>query len=143
MAAQAPRYSALDLPQPFRSAAPLLLLALLALLYEVDPSLHRLVGVAPTAWFAAGAGVRWTRERLALQAVRRTADRLIATEPCATDASELVRWRSADLTAREARDALRRELERLLRDLDPGRLPSASPNHPIPVLYGAVVQPPR
>jgi hypothetical protein len=121
------RYPTLDLPRPFRSAAPLLGLAAGALLFEVDPALPWLVGIAAAAFFAAAAGIRWTRERLALQAVRRTADRLIVAEPSSRDASELVRWRKEELTSRDARDALCREIDRLLADLDPRLLPAASP----------------
>ena len=62
-----------------------------------------------------------------LTAVRRAADRLIVNAPTTRDASELVRWRSAELTARPERDRLRREVGTTLRRLDPRLLPSASP----------------
>ena len=127
MATHVHRYSTLDLPHPLRSAAPLAVLAVLALLFEIDPALPWLVGVCGAGCFMLAAALRWTRERLALQAVRRTADRLIVHEPSSRDASELVRWRTEELTSRETRDALCREIERLLASLDPRLLPSASP----------------
>jgi hypothetical protein len=117
----------LDLPHPVRSAAPLLVLALLALLFEIASQLPWLVGIAAAGCFAAAALLRAVRAEVDLAAVRRTADRLIVQEPCSLEASELIRWRTEELTCRAARDRLRRELDRLLRDLDPRRLPSASP----------------
>jgi hypothetical protein len=71
--------------------------------------------------------VRIVQERHELADVRRATDALIVHTPSSRDASELVRWRSQELTARSSRDALRREVERTLRSLDPGRLPSSSP----------------
>lgn len=127
MATHAPRYSTLDLPHPVRAAVPLVLLALAAAAFDVDPRLPWAVGVFGAACFGTAACVRATRARLELAAVRRTADRLIVHEPRTLDASELVRWRSAELTSIPARDALRRELLRLVADLDPRKLPSASP----------------
>ena len=67
------------------------------------------------------------RARHELAAVRRTADRLIVHSPQSRDASDLVRWRSDELTTRAKRESLRRDVERSLRSLDPARLPSASP----------------
>jgi len=71
--------------------------------------------------------VRAQRERIALGHVRRAADRLIVHELRSRDASGLVRWRCEKLTSRASLDALKREIERVLRDLDPATLPSASP----------------
>ncbi|MDX6486444.1 MAG: hypothetical protein QOF43_1597 [Gaiellaceae bacterium] len=59
--------------------------------------------------------------------MRRSADRQISNSPRGRDASELVRWRSTELTALASRDSLRREVERTIHRLDPARLPSASP----------------
>jgi hypothetical protein len=67
------------------------------------------------------------QERRELAAVRRTADRLIVHDPLSRDASELVRWRSGELTRREERDRLARCVTSTLAALDPQRLPSASP----------------
>lgn len=117
----------LDLPRPFRAAAPLMLLAALAGAADLDPRLPWLVGAFGAGCFGVAAAVRAVRARVELAAVRRTADRLIVHEARSRDASELVRWRCEELTCREARDALRREVEHLLRELDPSKLPSASP----------------
>jgi len=121
------QYSTLDLPRPYRSAAPLAGLAVAAALFDVDPRLPWLVGALGAVCFAAAAVARAARARLELAAVRRTADRLIVHEPRTLDASELIRWRTAELTSPAALDALRRELLRTIADLDPRRLPSASP----------------
>jgi hypothetical protein len=117
----------LDLPRPFKAAAPLVLLAALAGASELDQRLPWLVGAFGALCFGVAALVRAVRARIELAAVRRTADRLIVHDNGSHDASELVRWRCEELTSREARDALRREVERVLAELDPSRLPSASP----------------
>lgn len=127
MSAHTSRYSSLDLPRPFRAAAPFAALAIAAGAIDVDPRLPWPVGVLGVVCFGAAAAVRATRARLELAAVRRTADRLIVHEPRSADASDLVRWRCAELTAQSARDALRREVLRTLAELDPRTLPSASP----------------
>lgn len=118
---------ALDLPRPFRAAAPLVLLATLAAAVDLDPRLPWLVGVFGAVCFGIAALVRAVRARVELAAVRRTADRRIVHDVGACDASNLVRWRCDELTNRDARDALRRECERVLAELDPSKLPSASP----------------
>jgi hypothetical protein len=127
MATHAGRYATLDLPRPLRAAAPLLALAAAAALFDVDPRLPWLVGAFAASCFALAAVIRAGRARIELGRVRRAADRLIVHELRSRDASELVRWRCEELTSRPALDALRREVERLLRDLDPAKLPSASP----------------
>lgn len=127
MATHAPRYTALDLPRPFRSAAPFLALAIGAALFDIDPRLPWLVGLVGAACFAVAGGVRAVRARLELAAVRRTADRLIVYAPYTHDASELILWRSHELTGEDTRRRLRREYDRTLRELDPRRLPSSSP----------------
>ncbi len=127
MAAQASRYSSLDLPRPLHAAAPLLALAAGALLFEADSRLPAVLGLVAAASFAAAAAVRIARAHRELRAVRRAADRLIVQAPRSRDASDLILWRSGELTASDARAALRRELERTIGQLDPGSLPSASP----------------
>ena len=127
MATHATRYSTLDLPRPFRAAAPLLALAAAAALFDVDPRLPWLAGAFAAACFARAAVVRAVRARIELAHVRRAADRLIVHELRSRDASELVRWRCEELTSRAALDALRRQVDHVLRDLDPAKLPSASP----------------
>jgi hypothetical protein len=126
MAATAPRFGSLELPRPGRAALPLAGLAVLALLFEADPPL-RLAGVAAAGCFAVAATVRALRARVELRRIRRAADRLILTDSYAQDGSEIVRWRIQELVAPGARRGLARELEQTLRQLDPARLPSASP----------------
>ena len=77
--------------------------------------------------FATAGVIRTERARHELAAVRRTADRLIVHAPHTRDASDLVRWRCNELTTRAQRESLRRDVDRVLRSLDPARLPSASP----------------
>ena len=119
--------STLDLPRPGKAALPFVGLALAALALDVDPRLPWLAGVAGAVLFATAGAVRTVRSRHELAVVRRTADRLIVHSPLSRDASDLVRWRCKELTTRAKRERLRRDIERLLRSLDPARLPSASP----------------
>ena len=122
-----PRYSSLDLPRPGRSALLFALLCAAALALDAAPSLPWTAGVVAGVLFAVACAARTVREHRELGRVRRTADRLIVYAPTSRDASELVRWRCAELTTRTARERHRREVARTLRMLDPGRLPSASP----------------
>jgi hypothetical protein len=119
-------FGTLDLPRPGRAALPLLALALLALALEADPQL-RLAGLAAAACFALAGGVKATRARTELRAVRRTADRLILAEAPAVEGSDILRWRILELVAPASRQALAREVAQTLRESDPARLPSASP----------------
>src|SRR5215468_5554575 len=120
-------YSALDLPHPARAAAWFALLVAAAAALDADPSLPWIVGVIGAALFAAAGTVRTARGLHELSVMRRTADHLIVIAPTSRDAAELVRWRTSELTSRAERDRLQREVARLVKTLDPGRLPSASP----------------
>jgi hypothetical protein len=119
--------STLDLPRPGRAALPYAALALAALALDVDPRLPWLAGAAGAVLFATAGAVRTVRTRHELAAVRRTADRLIVHTPHSRDASDLVRWRCTELTTYAKREALRHDIERVLRSIDPARMPSASP----------------
>src|SRR4029077_1783441 len=119
--------SALDLPRPGKTALPYAALAICALALDLDPRLPWLAGVAGALLFAPAGSVRTPRAPHELVLVRRTADRLIVHNPISRDASDLVRWRCNELTTRAKRESLRRDVERVLRSLDPARLPSASP----------------
>jgi hypothetical protein len=120
-------YSALDLPHPWRAALVFAVLVAAGLGLEADPELPWTAGVAAALLFGVAGAVRTAQTHHELTAVRRAADRLIVDAPTSRDASELVRWRCAELTTRAERDRVRREVERTLRMLDPRRLPSASP----------------
>ena len=124
---QARPYSALDLPHPWRAAAWFAALVVAALALEADPKLPWLVGLTAAALFAVAGATRTIQTRRELGAVRRTADRLIVVAPTSRDASELVRWRCAELTRRAQRDRLARGVRSTINALDPRRLPSASP----------------
>jgi hypothetical protein len=126
MASHAHRIGVLELPQPGRAALPLVALALAALALEADPAL-RLAGAAAAGCFVIAAAVRVGRARVELGRIRRTADRLILADAVGQEGSEIVRWRSRELVAPGSRCALAREIEQTLRQLDPARLPSASP----------------
>jgi hypothetical protein len=117
----------LDLPRPGKAALPYAALALATLALDADPRLPWLAGAAGALLFGAAGTVRVVRAHHELVAVRRTTDRLIVHSPHTRDASDLVRWRSDELTARAKREALRREIEHILQSLDPARMPSASP----------------
>jgi hypothetical protein len=119
--------STLDLPRPGKAALPYAALALAALALDADPRLPWLAGAAGAVLFATAGAVRTVRARHELAAVRQTADRLIVQTPHSREASELVRWRCNELTTYAKRERLRRDIERLVRSLDPARLPSASP----------------
>ena len=127
MASALDTVSTLDLPRPGKAALPYAALALAALALDADPRLPWLAGAAGAVLFLAAGAVRTARARHELAAVRRTADRLIVHTPHTRDASDLVRWRCNELTTRAKRESLRRDVERVLRSLDPARLPSASP----------------
>ena len=120
-------YSALDLPHPWRDALVFIALVAAALALDADPRLPWAAGVVAALLFAVAGTVRTVQASRELAAVRRAADRLIVNAPTSRDASELVRWRCAELTTRAERDRLVREVERTLRALDPRLLPSASP----------------
>jgi hypothetical protein len=126
MATHAPSFGALDLPRPGRAALPLVALGVAALFFEADPKL-RLAGAAAAGCFALAALARAAQATAELNAVRRTADRLILAATTGVEGSDIVRWRTLELVAPGTREGLARELEQTLRHLDPARLPSASP----------------
>jgi hypothetical protein len=120
--------SSLDLPRPGRAALTYGALACAAVALDADPRLPWLAGLAGFALFAAAGTAQTWRAHHELVAVRRTADRLIVHSPHnSRDASDLVRWRSDELTTRARRDKLRKEVDGIVGSLDPARMPSASP----------------
>lgn len=112
-------------PRPLRSAAPLIVLAAVALAFEADPRLPWIAGAVGATFFAVAAAVRALQAARELHRLRITADRLILEAP--RERYEIVLWRSHELTAPRPRDQLRSEVERTLRSLSDTRLPSASP----------------
>jgi hypothetical protein len=126
MATHAPRFVALELPRPGRSALPLLAAAFVALLLVADPKL-RLAGLAAAGCFALAAAVRAARARAELRSVRRVADRLILADAFGAEGSDVVLWRTLELVSPQSREQLAHEVEQTLRRADPARLPSAAP----------------
>ncbi len=126
MAAHAPRFGTLDLPRPGWAALPLLALAVVALVLELDPAL-RTAGLVAAGCFLVAAVARAVRARRELAHIRRAVDRLIVVDPRGGEVSELIQWRSHELVDPAGRTALLRELERTIDRLDPAHLPSASP----------------
>lgn len=120
-------YSTLDLPHPWRWAGAFAVLAAAALALDADPTLPWAVGVVAAGLFGIAGATRTFQGERELRAIRRSADRLIVYAPTSRDASELVRWRCAELTQRECRDRVARSVEQTLRALDPRRMASASP----------------
>jgi hypothetical protein len=116
----------LELPRPGRSAAPFAVLCIAALAFLAAPRLWPAAAIAGGLFGSAG-GVRALVARRELTKVRRAADRLILQTRPGTSADALVDWRTRELTQPESRHELQRDIERTLRMLAPGRLPSASP----------------
>jgi hypothetical protein len=127
MATHAHTSIGLDLPRPWRAAAPFALLGLAALGFEIDPKLPWIAGAVGALAFAGAAGVQAFRAWRELSQVRATVDRLIVLEPHTSETSPLVRWRALELTTLEYRGMLTRECDRVLSLLDRSSLPGASP----------------
>ena len=85
------------------------------------------LGGVAAACFSTAAALRAFVAERALRRLRAAADRLILEQHRGVLQSQLVRWRSAELTADKRRRRVSKELDVLLRRLSPGRLPSASP----------------
>jgi hypothetical protein len=117
----------LELPRPARAAAPFILIGALVLGFAAAPNLPWVLVAGAAALFELAGIARALVARRELAELRRAADRLILQAPRYPDAIALVRWRSRELTATAERVRVRREVDRVLRALDPGRLPSASP----------------
>ena len=120
-------------PRPLVSAAPFALLGAVAVALVVALAEER---VADVSWalggvaavcFSTAAALRALVAERELRRLRAAADRLILEEHRGLLQSQLVRWRSAELTDPKRRRRARKELEVTLRRLSPGRLPSASP----------------
>jgi hypothetical protein len=120
-------------PRPLVSAAPFALLGAVAVALALALAAKR---VADVAWvvggvaavcFSTAAALRAFVAERELRRLRAAADRLILEQHRGVLQSQLVRWRSAELTADKRRRRMSKELEVMLRRLSPGRLPSASP----------------
>jgi hypothetical protein len=114
-------------PSPFAAAAPLLALAVLALLLEAAPGLPWETGIAVALLFAAAATIRLAQTWLALRRLREAADRIILQKGERSTTSPLIVWRTLELTSPRHRHGVARVATRLARDLDAATLPGAVP----------------
>jgi hypothetical protein len=118
---------ATELPRPLRSATPFVVLCVAALGLAVAPDLPWTAGAATGALFLLAAGVRFGRAEHELRLLRRQADRTLLRGIAPSRRSALVEWRAAELTRDDHRLRVAAGVNRLLRELDPSRLPGASP----------------
>ena len=116
-----------NVPNPLGAAAPLLVLAVVALALDAAPDLPWEGGIAVAGLFLSAAVVRLVQKWIAVRRLRSIADRIILRNGDRPTASPLVAWRSAELTSRRHRRAVAAEAARLARDLDASTLPGAVP----------------
>ena len=121
------RLAPADVPRPLRSAAPFLLLCLAGLGLLAAPDLPWVTGAATGGFFLLAAAVRAGRAEHELRLLRQQADRALLRGIAPGHRSALVAWRAAELTAEGHRLVVAAGLNRLLKELDPARLPGASP----------------
>jgi hypothetical protein len=118
---------AADVPRPLRAAAPLVLLCVLGFALAAAPDLPWPAGIATGGFFLLAAAVRGVRAEHELRLLRQQADRALLRGIAPMYRSALVAWRAAELTAEAHRLAVAESVNRLLRELDPAKLPGASP----------------
>jgi hypothetical protein len=116
----------IDLPRPARSAAPLVGLALVALLLAFVPDVPRGPAAIAALAFALAAMARAGHERRALARLRATVDGLIVRDQHAPS-SPLLYWRCSELTSIEAREQLAASIARIERAAAPSVLPGSAP----------------
>jgi len=104
-----------------RQAGPFLVLAAGSLALDAAPQVPWAAGVGGAGLFLAAAGVRRAQAARARRSARRVADRRIMR------GHGVPVWREEELVSARARNARRREVERILRAAAADRLPSASP----------------
>lgn len=127
MAAYASASFAADVPRPARAAAPLVLACLVGFALVAAPELPWPAGVATGGFFLLAAAVRVARAEHELRELRRQADRALLRGISPAHRSSLVAWRADELTGDDHRLGVAGGLDRLLRELDPAKLPGASP----------------
>jgi hypothetical protein len=119
--------SAAEVPRPLRSAVPFLLLCLVGVGLVAAPDLPWVAGASTGAFFLLAAAVRAARCEHELRLLRQQADRALLRGIAPARRSALVAWRAGELTSGAHRLAVAASVNRLLRELDPSRLPGASP----------------
>ena len=116
----------IELPRPVRSAAPLVALALVALLLALVPDVPHWSAAFAALAFALAALARAGHERRALAQLRATVDALLVRDlpaPC----SPLLSWRCSELTSVETREKLAASIVRIERAAAPSVLPGSAP----------------
>ncbi len=116
-----------NVPNPLGAAAPLLVLAVVALALDAAPDLPWEAGVAVSGLFVSAAAVRFTQKWIAVRRLRAIADRIILRNGDRPTASPLVAWRAAELTGRRHRRSVAAAASRLARELSASSLPGAVP----------------
>ena len=116
----------IELPRPARSAAPLVALALVALLLAFFPDVPRGPAAIAALAFALAALARAGDEHRALAHLRATVDDLILRE-LPTPYSPLLLWRCSELTSVDARERLAATITRIERAAAPSVLPGSAP----------------
>jgi len=127
MAVHASDRAALALPRPLRDAAPLALLALVALALDAAPGLPWLAGVVAAGFFAGAALVRAVQQERELRQIRARADRLILQGGERTHPAAVVLWREGELVGERHRALVAAAAERTLHHASRELLPSSSP----------------
>jgi len=116
----------IELPRAGRSAAPFVVVAILAALLLLIPEIPREAAAAAALAFAFAAALRATQQHRALARLRSSIDRLLLrNEP--TPLSPILSWRAGELCTAEARENLAKSLRRIERSAEPSHLPGVAP----------------
>jgi hypothetical protein len=111
-------------PDPWRSAAPFVALALCSLVLEATGAWR--VGIAAAGFFSAAAVVAGWTDHQALDRLRASADKTLLRSP-RHQFSVLLTWRSGEILDPTFREGVARELRRAVHAARPGSLPGPSP----------------
>ncbi|HUK94138.1 MAG TPA: hypothetical protein VLU96_03690 [Gaiellaceae bacterium] len=125
-AAGNPAPSSFRAPRPLKASRPLLALSLVPLIAGVAGLIPELDGLVLGALIAGTAALRAGLDWWHLSSLRRRAD-LELLGAAVPRHADLVAWRSNELTSEDNRRLLAKALRGLVSDLEPGRLPGASP----------------
>jgi len=125
-AAGDPAQSSFRAPSPLKAARPFLVLSLLPLLAGATGLIPERDGLVLGVLIAGTAALRAGLEHRQLSRLRRHANRQLLGI-VGPRSPELVAWRTAELTSDHNRRQLGKALRGVVSDLDPRRLPGASP----------------
>ena len=128
MAAHAsPRPFSAEIPHPVRAAAPFAVLCVAAFGLAAAPDLPWAAAAVTGLLFLLAGAVQFGRAEHELWLLRRQADRALLRGIAPAHRSALVAWRAGELTSDGHRLRVAGDVNRLLREIDPSRLPGASP----------------